>query len=243
MHSCLHRKGWPQAHPILNNNTLSRVGSELDNSLDHYIFFPKLAKIVDVSKSQKKFLKELFHWKNPETKRKISLQDGLNILHNAFVILDGFTYGEDSKKEIKKRTKIKYSKTLELALELDQIRTSNSANKKGVRKSIKESLDTISNFLKTSTKTFNFNEFIAISPLFTDELLEKPAKDTITLTKESKYFFGDKIELIFLTLKSDGSLIGGTETNNLNITKIEESFNNKTLKCFLNEINIIYGIG
>lgn len=235
MHSILHNSGYPQIRTIIEND-LKKVVNGFDNCFDHYMFYPRLQKTIDVSSYTNKFSSDLKGWKHKE-------KENLEMLHNAFLILDYFSL-DIADITILKNFEGNYPKTLDLARNLDRIRKDNSKDKMGIRRSMIDSTNLVNEFIVKKCKKKDLNDLIVVTPLFTEEEMSEQAFDIIKIQEPSlRTIDGKRTYIYSLVLRSDNSLIGGfTKNFKMSIKKLREEMKEKDLKTFLDQRKIPYGI-
>ena len=145
-HVILHRKGGPIMYSTIQDDFYKELASNLDNSLDHYVFFPILDSIINVSDYRDKIINRVCSWPSKE-EEDYTQEEDYTILLNSMFILDCFSFGDKYKSLIKEKLKYNYPKALDLATKLDNIRINNGKTKNGIRKSMNDSLNIIKKFI------------------------------------------------------------------------------------------------
>ena len=238
-HVILHRSGWPCTYSTLSDNFIVNLANHLDNSLDHYVFFPRLDSTINVSHYQDKIIKRISDWPKKEAG-----QDA--ILWNSFYILDVFSFGKKYEDQIKKTLKDGYPKTLALAKKLDEVRTSNGKGKIGIQKSMSESLKIIEDFLKKEGLDIELHKIVCVSPLFTNERLLKPVKDITYYIKDKIIFNGVDCRVDLLGLISDNTnflvLLRNGKSPSPKVRGLKKKWKKEDTKTFFESTNLPYGI-
>jgi hypothetical protein len=139
MHLVLHRSGWPQMYCIIPENIdpiARRLADEVDNSLDHLTFNPKLEALsFNAEEYQEWFLSVLQDW--PATK-----VTGPDVLWNALKILDALLWGSDFRRRALEITSSKQPESVELARQLQhKASRAKAGTKSSVRLAMIEMMD------------------------------------------------------------------------------------------------------
>lgn len=204
MHLILHRSGWPQMYciiPVEYDSTARRLADDIDNSLDHYVFNPRLETLgFDVKRYREWFLSVLEEW--PDTKVTVP-----NLLWNALKILDGFLFSQAFRKRILKIVASKQTESLALARQLQhKASPAKTRNKSGVRRAMVAMLDFLEEWItEQSGSVQNLRQRIGISPLFTKAQLLKSASTIIEFESHPMVLNSERLWLGGLVLKSDGT--------------------------------------
>ncbi len=179
MHIILHRDGWPQMSGIFHERgpLAKNIADTVDNILDQYIFDPILENQgFDVRTSRNWYIAQLHKWPNKQHE-----EPGL-ILRDALHILEGLLYGKrDQRRRVIRAVKRHRPKALNLSQKLRLLVDPNDERTKSSnRRSMINILEHIDEWLTEQLGCqVNLEESIGVTPLFTDEQMQKPTLETI----------------------------------------------------------------
>ena len=241
MHIKLHRSGWSQIYSMIPDNFARNLADKMDNLIDHHVFYPELKSTgIDISGYLDTFTVGFDYWTRSEDKE-------LDILNNGLDACQGLLFGEPYKTRTIESIEKKYPESLKLAIELEEIITSKNINKKNIRKISVSLLDFLNGCVQKENKEVpNLRRIIGISPLFTEEELNKRASKHVHFKSERMIINHYTRYLATFILKSDETrfrtYLGNDNTEPPEIFEIRRSWQTKYLKELLISQNLIYGI-